>query len=130
MLPKEKIELVRQGECRHEIIDRQSFRKAFLYPLRNFMPTAFRTVTVAAGLVTDFLMSAIRAGAENAAPHGRGATFFNVKNGADHLRRSIVPPEIFFMVIAENLRDFRHQRGRFCAIRSTASADCRVRFAV
>ena len=87
MLPKEKIELVRQGECRHEIIDRQSFRKAFLYPLRNFMPTAFRTVTVAAGLVTDFLMSAIRAGAENAAPHGRGATFFNVKNGADHLRR-------------------------------------------
>lgn len=50
--------------------------------------------------------------------------YYRLFNDCPHL------VERCFMVIAENLRDFRHQRGRFCAIRSTASADCRVRFAV
>lgn len=113
MLSKEKIELARQGECRHKIINGQSFRKTFFHPFCNFMTTALGTVAIAAGPITDFQVSAIRTSAENAVPHGRGTTFFNVKNSAYHLWRSIVSPKIFFMVIAENLCDFRHQRGKF-----------------
>ena len=88
MLSKEKIELARQGEC------------TFFHPFCNFMTTALGTVAIAAGPITDFQVSAIRTSAENAVPHGRGTTFFNVKNSAYHLWRSIVSPKIFLRKIS------------------------------
>ena len=41
-----EIELARQGECRHKIINGQSFRKTFFHPFCNFMTTALGTVAM------------------------------------------------------------------------------------
>lgn len=55
---------------------------------------------------------------------GRPASHY-VMDGADNFRRRIVPPEIFFVPVPENIGDFHVQRVRLFASLSVASAPSR-----
>ncbi len=116
---------MRQSKSCHEIIDRQHLLLTFCQPFSDLMMSALGTIAVAAGWVMELIMSAIRADGNNAAAHCRRPAFHNVMDGTDNFRRRIMPLEIFFVPVPENIGDFHVQRVRLFASLSVASAPSR-----
>lgn len=103
------VELMRNRESDHEVVDGKSFFQTLLNPFRNFMMSAFQAVPIAAGSVSDFEMPAFRTSAENTVSHFRDTAFHHIINCANSLSGIIVPPEQVVVVIAQNICEFRHK---------------------